>query len=80
MPALVKRHPMIKRRSFWTPTFLESLVGCVLLAAWIVAMIIIIRHEEAGILLSVVYLLVGLIGAAVSWLLLWPLLRIIMRT
>ncbi len=70
-------HDSSPRRPFWTPTFFEALIACVLLGAWIAGIIIVIRHEQAGFLLSIAYLLLALIGAAASWLLVWPLLRVI---
>jgi hypothetical protein len=69
----------VRRRSFWTPTRFEGGMFLFVVLVWALASIVVIRHEQAGWLLSVVYLLLAMIGAGVSWLLLWPVLRIVMH-
>src|SRR5438045_1529247 len=72
----VSRH---QNRAFWRPTAFETLIACVVAAAWLLAIVVMIRHEQSGVLMSIVYLALALLGIAVSWLLLWPLLRFWLR-
>jgi hypothetical protein len=80
MSAIIKRiHPDHRRKRFWTPTLFESSIAILLAVLWLIAIALVIRHEQAGFFLSAAYVLLGLIGLAVSWLLLWPLLRILIH-
>ncbi|HEX8521454.1 MAG TPA: hypothetical protein VF669_04300 [Tepidisphaeraceae bacterium] len=68
-----------RRRSFWTPTRFELGICIFVVALWLLATIIVIKHEQVGWLVGAAYVLMGVIGACVSWLLLWPLLRILVH-
>ena len=64
-----------QQQPFWRPTPLEWLVAVALAGGWALAMAVVIKHEHAGVFLSVVYVLLGATGWVVSWLLIWPVLR-----
>ena len=76
-PQPIKRldSPELSPRPFWRPTPLEWLVAAALAFAWALVMAVVIKHEQAGAFLSVVYVLLGATGWIVSWLLVWPVLR-----
>jgi presenilin-like A22 family membrane protease len=67
------------RRAFWRPTRFEAGVGILVVVAWFLGIIVVIHHEQAGWLLSLAYLLIAIIGICVSWLILWPVLRIVVH-
>ncbi len=67
------------RRSFWTPTRFEFAICVLLVALWLAGIVVVIRHEQAGLWLSAAYVLLSIIGACISWLLVWPLLRILIH-
>jgi hypothetical protein len=67
------------KQRYWTPSPFESLIGGVLIFVWIGAIVVVICHEQPGFVMSTAYVLLGIIGAVVSWLLLWPLLRIMIH-
>ncbi len=78
MSGIVKNSQIDHRpKRFWTPTPFESSIAALLAVLWLIAIALVIRHEQAGFFLSVAYALLGFIGLAVSWLLIWPLLRIL---
>jgi hypothetical protein len=65
-------------RRFWRPTAFELLIGLVLIVVWSAGVLVVVRHEQSGVLMTAGYVLLGVIGVAVSWLLLWPALRIML--
>ena len=67
-----------KTRPYWTPTLPEALVGGGLAGVWILATVVAIRHEDVGVLLTIVYVAMALVGAIVTWLIVWPLMRMLM--
>jgi hypothetical protein len=71
--------PRQAKPRFWTPSPFEWLIAAVLIVVWSVGIVIVIRHEDAGFWMSMAYVLLGVVGTAVSWLLLWPLLRIMLH-
>jgi hypothetical protein len=79
LPAKPTTRPRQRRRAYWTPTLLEGLAGIGLAAAWLIGVLIVIRHEDVGFFLTIVYLLMALVGAAVTWLIVWPLIRTLTR-
>jgi hypothetical protein len=54
------------------------LVGGGLAGVWILATVVAIRHEDVGVLLTIVYVAMALVGAIVTWLIVWPLMRMLM--
>ena len=79
VPREIEHRQHYGRRSFWRPTSFELLIAIVVVVAWFFGIVVLIRHEQAGLLLSAAYILLGLIGVAVSWLLMWPLMRILLH-
>ena len=72
--------PEERKRPYWTPTWFEGLVGIGLAAAWMIGVFVAIRHEDVGFFLTVVYLAMGLVGAIVTWLLVWPVMRVLRQS
>jgi hypothetical protein len=68
-----------RERPYWIPTWFEGMVGLGFAAAWMLGVFVAIRHEDVGFFLTMVYLAMGLIGALVTWLLVWPIMRVLLR-
>jgi hypothetical protein len=67
-----------RAKPYWVPTWFEGMVGIGLAGAWMFGVFVAIRHEDVGFFLTVVYLAMGLVGAVVTWLLVWPVMRMML--